>query len=69
VDANAALLLHFMVMMQTLPSAVQVGPFIFLKVSPIKHQFCFPHLARILNVSIISTGAFCSQHFYVVSRL
>jgi len=33
VDANAALLLHFMMMLQTLPPAVQVGPIIFLEVS------------------------------------
>jgi hypothetical protein len=44
---------HFMMMMmQTLPSAVQVGS-IFLELSPVKQQFCFPHLAHILNVSTI----------------
>jgi hypothetical protein len=55
VHANAALLLHSMLLLllRTLPTAVHFGPIIFLEVYPIKHQFCFPHLAHIFNVFTI----------------
>ena len=62
VDATVAVLSHFVLTTQTLPSAVQVQPGTFLAMSPIYEELSpvYPHLARVAcRFPTVSIRTYC----------
>jgi len=71
VDANAEVLLHFVLMMQTCPFTVQVASVVVSEMSPICHQFCLVlplHLSPACSL-ITSNGNCCTEPFHVLDVL
>lgn len=68
VDANAEVLLHFVLMMQTRPFTLQFASVVFSEMSPICHQFCLVlplHLSPACSL-ITSNGNCCTEPFHVL---